>query len=560
MSQKGYFFNALPDTEFQTGYDRNYSADDFSNWLQAVITTGVIKTNNTPNTDESNSLKVVATTGLNIQVQTGLACINGKPYINDSILPFTLDIAPVGEDNRYDLLILQLDNRQVKEGRKTEVIKRSIDHIPTIADLQRTSEYYELLLGYVTVQPNATTILQTDITDTRGDTILCPWTSAVKGYADYYDAIVQRFEDIEIVAVSTNRVTTDLISANYNSKYSLVDVYINGLKESEGNYTIDATNTYLTINFDTTINAGAEILVVINNFLDGEGLSNVLQDYTQWVAEVTRLRTLNDYNYYCNGTTDNVEISNLIKDFIDANRNEPQRTFTLHIIGTFGATAAANGNGSQANPYKWFNLATGLTTKHRFLLDFSNCTEIDLPIPNATYNYIFSGDYIFIKNAIINAKNTNPNTSIVGFNPLVINFSKGNRAENCIFNLEGFVHTYIAQHGYFKNCKGTLKTDASNNCYCFFTNSNANTIRIEGGDYTITQGNETALVKVNTGSSEPVALIIGTSYRKADNTPTASNSYSCIGAGVAIGLITAETNSGFTMIGTLNIDNNENSW
>ena len=297
MSQKGYFFNALPDTEFQTGYDRNYSADDFSNWLQAVITTGVIKTNNTPNTDESNSLKVVATTGLNIQVQTGLACINGKPYINDSILPFTLDIAPVGEDNRYDLLILQLDNRQVKEGRKTEVIKRSIDHIPTIADLQRTSEYYELLLGYVTVQPNATAILQADITDTRGDTILCPWTSAVKGYADYYDAIVQRFEDIEIVAVSTNRVTTDLISANYNSKYSLVDVYINGLKESEGNYTIDATNTYLTINFDTTINAGAEILVVINNFLDGEGLSNVLQDYTQWVAEVTRLRTLKLYYF-----------------------------------------------------------------------------------------------------------------------------------------------------------------------------------------------------------------------------------------------------------------------
>ena len=33
MAEKSLFFNALPSSEFETGYDRNYNADDISNWL-----------------------------------------------------------------------------------------------------------------------------------------------------------------------------------------------------------------------------------------------------------------------------------------------------------------------------------------------------------------------------------------------------------------------------------------------------------------------------------------------------------------------------------------------
>ena len=42
MAQKGLFFNALPDSTSPTGYDRNYSADDISDWFSIVCTTHLV--------------------------------------------------------------------------------------------------------------------------------------------------------------------------------------------------------------------------------------------------------------------------------------------------------------------------------------------------------------------------------------------------------------------------------------------------------------------------------------------------------------------------------------
>ena len=41
--EKSLFFNALPDNSYETGYDRNYNADDISDWLSVFISTGVVK-------------------------------------------------------------------------------------------------------------------------------------------------------------------------------------------------------------------------------------------------------------------------------------------------------------------------------------------------------------------------------------------------------------------------------------------------------------------------------------------------------------------------------------
>ena len=44
MAEKSLFFNAFEDETSETGYDRNYNADDISDWQAAFFETGVIKT------------------------------------------------------------------------------------------------------------------------------------------------------------------------------------------------------------------------------------------------------------------------------------------------------------------------------------------------------------------------------------------------------------------------------------------------------------------------------------------------------------------------------------
>ena len=77
MSEKALFFNALPDSSRPTGYDRNYNADDISDWLDVVLPTGVVK--------NTTGLKVEAAGGMAVSVNVGKAVINGKPYRNDRL-------------------------------------------------------------------------------------------------------------------------------------------------------------------------------------------------------------------------------------------------------------------------------------------------------------------------------------------------------------------------------------------------------------------------------------------------------------------------------------------
>ena len=204
MAELAGFFNAFPDATSQTGYDKNYSAEDVSDALAQVIETGVFK----------GGLAVTAGEGLSVNVAIGAASIRGHWYKNTAIKNLELAAAPTGSSARYDLIVLRLDNTQTQSARTCYLaVKTGTSSTPTTAgSLQRdVSQYgvYELLLGYVKVDPNATTIAQADITDTRGYNDAqtpggqplygdlancCPYVTAVKGYQDYYDAIIQQFE------------------------------------------------------------------------------------------------------------------------------------------------------------------------------------------------------------------------------------------------------------------------------------------------------------------------------------------------------------------------------
>lgn len=467
---KALFFNALPDTTSQTGYDRNYNADDLSDFLSMVCDTGVVKTNTEG--DNPQGLKVVATSGMVVNVKTGKASIKGKAFINDTLEAFTVAANGTGA-NRYDYIVLKYDNNVSVRNIKLE-LRTGTSSIPTAAVLANTEKVKELMLAYIRVAPSATSITQGVITDTRGNASLCPWFTAVKGYDDYYDAIVQTHESTKTLTSISNTVITDLPSSLYNGKYSLIDVYTNGIKEPKTAFSASVSGGYIVITFTAQKAVGTKITVILNNFIDGEGMATALTQYTQLVQDVADLNNGNEFNYVCNGVNDNVLISNIVRSFFSVN---DYKRLKLNIIGNVGMSAPAVGTGETTNPYSWFNFTKQVETSRLLTLDFTNASGINPTLTDGTSNYIFRGEDINIIGASVIVSNTTANTNVKVFGTT----SGRIYAEHCRFWVTAYNNSLIASTGTFVNCRGSVANAASNS-YCFNTASGG-ILRLYGGEW-----------------------------------------------------------------------------
>ncbi len=479
MAEKSLFFNAFADDTSATGYDRNYNADDLSDWQSAFLDTGVIKTDNVGGAPQG--LKVVAAGGLSVNVNTGKAAIRGKGYINTSLKTLTAEIA--GSSARYDMIVLRFNNVQntATTSRKiTAEYKKGTGSIPTVSSLQRDSNVYELLLAYVYVGANATTL--GTITDTRGDSELCPWFTPVKGYEDYYDAIIQKYESTITMASTSTTVITELPSNLYNNKYSLIEVYTNGIKELTSAYTVSLSGGYIVITFTGQKVAGTKITVILDNFIDGEGMSTALTQYTQLVQAVTDLQAAGEYNYICNGVNDNVLIGDIVRAYLAAGTD--YGTMKLNVIGNIGMQVPARGGGTTSNPYAWFNFDTA--SNRNVIVDFTRCGQISPTIIDGTYNRIFHSDndiHIIGANVVVSNTTTETLIRITETASGVVKF------ENCRFYITAYRDSLIGIHGTFINCRGSV-ANIINNSYCFLPASNG-VVKINGGEYYAYTGDST---------------------------------------------------------------------
>lgn len=502
---KALFFNALPDATKPNGYDRNYNADDLSDFLSIVCDTGVVKTNNDAS-GVPQGLKVVSASGRVANVNAGKAVIKGKVFINDALESFTVT-ANGTTATRYDYIVIKYDNN-VSARNITLELRTGTSAIPTAAVLAQNkgqNKVYELMLAYIAIAPSASTVT---ITDTRGNKDLCPWFTAVKGYEDYYDAVMQTHEST--VAFSTNPVITTLPSALYNEKYSLIEVYTNGIKEAETAYTASALGGYIVINFAIAKAVGSKITVVLNNFIDGEGMSTALAQYTQLLQDVADLKASGEYNYICNGVNDNVLISNIVKAFYSVN---DYKSLKLNVIGNLGISTYISGTGTTANPYAWFDFTKQVTTNRVATVDFTMASAITPTIANGTVNYIFRAEEIKVIGASIIASNTATNTTVKVFS------STSGRiyAENCRIWLTCYIDSLIAHTGTFVNCRGSV-TNAVSNSYCFLTASSG-MVRIYNGEfYAYTGDANTRSAVVGQSGADAVTIMYGV------NAPTTARS------------------------------------
>ena len=158
--------------------DRLYDADDFMRFFAAFLKTGVVMS-------FKDGLRVRSTqNGMNIQVGSGSAVIDGGSYLNDEAIGIQVNVASSIQD-RVDSVVLRMD----KNARATQLFYKPGD--TTVA---RNDTTYELQLATISVKTNATQITDGDITDKRSDSTVCGWSTPFDNIN--VDGIVDQYKEI----------------------------------------------------------------------------------------------------------------------------------------------------------------------------------------------------------------------------------------------------------------------------------------------------------------------------------------------------------------------------
>ena len=157
--------------------DRVYDADSFSEWLRPFFKTGVF----------NGELQVLASSGMEVIVDTGNAFIEGKLKKFDSQTTLTVEQASANS-TRIDSVICR---RNDTDRDFTLMIVKGT----TVAPLPvRENGIYDIVLAHITVPASAVEIKQENITDTRMNADICGWVVSNVEEVDF-DQVTAQWTD-----------------------------------------------------------------------------------------------------------------------------------------------------------------------------------------------------------------------------------------------------------------------------------------------------------------------------------------------------------------------------
>ena len=137
------FFNSM-------GGDRKYSAEQMSSIFDGVITDGVYAS-------IGNKLTVAPGSGLQVLVRSGRAWFNHTWTLNDADYPLPL-ATPDKSLARIDAIVLEIDARNEARVNTFKVVQGTPNSNPAKPPLTNTDQIHQHVLGYVTVDANASSI------------------------------------------------------------------------------------------------------------------------------------------------------------------------------------------------------------------------------------------------------------------------------------------------------------------------------------------------------------------------------------------------------------------
>ena len=519
MALRSGFYNAMM---VNGKPDRKYNADDYSNVFAAFIKDGVRRSG-------LNDFRVSAS-GLALTVKQGYALCGSKWVHLDADYSLTTVTPPVGDYSRMDAVVVRVDNNETIRAPELVYRTGTPSNNPTAPAKDTTTGVTELIIATVLVAPGATSVT---VTDTRSDTRLCGWITTPVGYDDYFVSLDGQFHswlnDVknELASVTLFKqylwrtvLSTTATSVTFNipqydsTGVDIIQVYVNGLLEVEG---VDYTLFNNTITFGTggggtgSKIAGTEIVVICYKSIDGTGLGSVSDEITKLQNDMALLTDTNEYKYVCNGTDDNIKLSEIAQTWLNSGTDYGYKK--ISVYGTFGCSAAYGGSGTSANPYRWFSVGTDADTNRRIIFDFSCCSQILLPIERGTSNIVFHGynAHIIGANVVISNNSSGTIAKVFGSSAGAV------YAENCRFWLTCYQDSVIANTGTFTNCRASV-TNTINNTYCFLPFSGS-LLRLNGGEYYAYTAARTAKsAVVGQSGADAVSVLYGV------NAPTAARS------------------------------------
>lgn len=253
MAILSYFFDA--ETAPDGSLDREYTADDFSNYLASIVGDGVF-----PNPSTNLEPYAAGSDSRQVYVSAGEAWVQGRKMRLTTTEIFQVDAGDVLYD-RIDRLVFYLDKEA--RGFGMEILKGEPSSDPLPPDLTRDNYRYDMCLAEIHVAAQAIVILAEDITDTRADSTICGWVAGLiqqvdtstlfnqwaSAYNRQYAAFLEQTRDFMQTLTTDLRVNTyltkfqgdydlayghssDILLTYTGYEYSptdIIEVYINGL-------------------------------------------------------------------------------------------------------------------------------------------------------------------------------------------------------------------------------------------------------------------------------------------------------------------------------------------
>lgn len=562
MAFKGQFFNALL---INGEYDRKYNADDYSNLLRFVIGNGIVHLNNGTNlqvlNNDNSTVKQLGSSAATygIKILPGYGWINGKAFENtteftgnvsiidntgnaDEITLLTIPMVTKGY-KRIDRVIVRRDDSPSVREILPYILKgvQIAENTPIGADINFAGSINgdgtDLCIAEVLIDWTGDVPVVT-IYDKRADRSLCGWincyfgdnyeeycetinkvvTSFIEGktgeFNNWFDGVRDNLATVTLTKEITNSHTATTAGntfpigiAEYDPTIDILSVYTNGIYEVESDYTINEDKT---ITFNTTKQAGAVIDFVVAKAIDARFYDNpdetmIASVESRFTDIYNKLDTIQEFTYICNGTNDNEEISNIVKTFMAANLTDNSR-LKLNVRGKFGATkpyqAYVNGN-SLDNYARWFDFSTTSNSNRRVIIDFANCSPINITLTNNTSNIIFYGANQEIENCVLKAGSV----ADTGTKILAI-FGRGDvHHKDCKYSFICDQSADFTRHGKFDNCEVTLMSKSGNST-AFYTDPVGCICEVNRGIYFLYVGKDvdssaysTKLVYYNRGKS-----------------------------------------------------------
>lgn len=169
MAEKYKFFD--PVQREDGTYDREYSAQEFTDYFKTLINTGILKA-------AGNQLNVTAN-GSNMMttIDTGVAFILGRYYENDSLKELLHDTESLG-NSRIDRIVIRMDLSTEARYVKAFIKKGVASANPVAPPLTQTANFYEISLAQVLVVGGQTFISAEAVVDERGTNDICPWADS----------------------------------------------------------------------------------------------------------------------------------------------------------------------------------------------------------------------------------------------------------------------------------------------------------------------------------------------------------------------------------------------